>query len=998
MKNTIKLTGGMAAAVLALLVFAGCPNDIDPAHTHQWGEWEVTTAPTCTEEGLETRACTLDPSHTETQAVLVDPDAHGWGEWTGTVTCTEAGTGTRACSLKAEHTETDNNLQPLGHSYEWEETTAPTCTAAGIDTGTCSRDAVTATRAGAAINPNAHDWGEWEGTVTCTEAGAGTRACLLNAEHTEEGDVIPALGHDYQNWTQTTAPACTTAGVDTGTCTHDPAHKTTRAGTAALGHDAGDWHVTLAATCTATGTRQLRCTRDNAVLNTDTVAALGHDYQWATIAPSAIEEGMDKEVCSRCTDETGNTRNITPSTAITTTQQWNDAHTQLNGKTGNYTLNIGGSFNVAGIGSNANSFGPTAAGSSLTVTLKGSGTLSLSSNGTIIRIAANQTLIIDSANLILQGWSNNTIAFVYVNSGGKLELRDGTIRNNTNQNYTVQGYGYRALGGGVYNAGTFIMSGGTISGNTAITSAGISYSAESYGGGVHNTGTFTMNGGTISGNTASAGSTSNNYRAISHGGGVFNTGTFTMNGGTISGNKASITAATSNLFWAYGGGVYNEGTFRIVNGTIYGSNEANTSLRNTVTVSGPGTASGAALYGSAQYGTFSIPGDITSTWNSNGSLGTTNDTIMEVNSVSKIEITQQPAKTVYLIGEQLNITGLVVTATYSGSTVTIPVTAANITGFNSAAAGEQTLTVTYGGKTATFTVTVWPTANMTVTNTNEWNTALSAISNGGNNQSYVITVSGNVAVAGTAYPNRTFGSITGLSVTLKGTGRLYLSSQGSIIDLAANQTLIIDSAGLTLEGLKSGQNGATQDNTTSVVVVYGGTAKLELRNGTITGNTSGGVSVHWGTFTMSGGEISGNTSGSSNGGGGVYVMGDPDNPGTFTMSGGKISGNNASQYGGGVRVNYIATFTMSGGIISGNNAMYGGGVMNSSSGTFRIVTGTVYGSNETNTSLRNTASYNAALQNDGTAQRGTFSGTTWNSMGDLNTTNNTVNVVNGVLQ
>jgi hypothetical protein len=34
----------------------------------------------------------------------------------------------------------------------------------------------------------------------------------------------------------------------------------------------------------------------------------------------------------------------------------------------------------------------------------------------------------------------------------------------------------------------------------------------------------------------------------------------------------------------------------------------------------------------------------------------------------------------------------------------------------------------------------------------------------------------------------------------------------------------------------------------------------------------------------------------------------------------------------------------------------------------------------------------------GTAQRGTFSGETWNSLGSLATTDNTIRVVNGVLQ
>jgi hypothetical protein len=61
-----------------------------------------------------------------------------------------------------------------------------------------------------------------------------------------------------------------------------------------------------------------------------------------------------------------------------------------------------------------------------------------------------------------------------------------------------------------------------------------------------------------------------------------------------------------------------------------------------------------------------------------------------------------------------------------------------------------------------------------------------------------------------------------------------------------------------LEGLKKGQNDSTLDNNRAVVYVAGGT--LELRNGTITGNTTnteGGV-YSIGTFNKSGGIIYGN--------------------------------------------------------------------------------------------------------------------------------------------
>lgn len=73
-----------------------------------------------------------------------------------------------------------------------------------------------------------------------------------------------------------------------------------------------------------------------------------------------------------------------------------------------------------------------------------------------------------------------------------------------------------------------------------------------------------------------------------------------------------------------------------------------------------------------------------------------------------IEITTLPTKTAYLVGEQLDITGMVVTGSYSGGTTgVIAVTAANVTGFDSSApAASQTLTVTVEGFTDTFNISV----------------------------------------------------------------------------------------------------------------------------------------------------------------------------------------------------------------------------------------------------------------------------------------------------
>jgi hypothetical protein len=165
---------------------------------------------------------------------------------------------------------------------------------------------------------------------------------------------------------------------------------------------------------------------------------------------------------------------------------------------------------------------------------------------------------------------------------------------------------------------------------------------------------------------------------------------------------------------------------------------------------------------------------------------------------------------------------------------------------------------------------------------------------------------------------------------------------------------------------------------------------------TASGNSGGGVYVG-GTFTMNNGEIFGNTiSAYEVYGCGVHVGGSFAET-SFTMNGGKIYGNTASGgfvFGGGVFVTYSDTFTMNGGEISGNTAYSGGGVY--ARGTFLLTGGTIYGANESE-NISNIASQEGSAFR-GTAKYGNFTGSTWNSNGSLNTTNDTVRAINGILQ
>lgn len=90
---------------------------------------------------------------------------------------------------------------------------------------------------------------------------------------------------------------------------------------------------------------------------------------------------------------------------------------------------------------------------------------------------------------------------------------------------------------------------------------------------------------------------------------------------------------------------------------------------------------------------------------SSGNQGTGEDPVIV--TVTGIELFTAPAKTEYAYGEELDTTGAAITVLYSNDTnEQESVTAEMVTGYNAEQAGEQTLTVTYGEFSATFTVTV----------------------------------------------------------------------------------------------------------------------------------------------------------------------------------------------------------------------------------------------------------------------------------------------------
>jgi len=224
------------------------------------------------------------------------------------------------------------------------------------------------------------------------------------------------------------------------------------------------------------------------------------------------------------------------------------------------------------------SYNQTAAGFGSTLIIPADKDIILTSNKSngfykLISVVDTRVIIVETGGalqldgIIVTHKSGITGCGVYIMAGGVLFLYSGEISGNTvNSPFT---------GGGVFNAGTFVMSGGKISNNKAVEGGGVCND-----GNAQHSGTFIMSGGEISNNNVD-----------SAGGGVYNSyySEFTLSGGKISGNVANIGGGVSikypsefsmlggeisgNRAFTQGGGVYspNSSPFVMSGGTISGN-------------------------------------------------------------------------------------------------------------------------------------------------------------------------------------------------------------------------------------------------------------------------------------------------------------------------------------------------------------------------------------------------------------------------------------------
>ena len=286
------LTNGTKCAVCHVVLTAQA---VIPATGHSYTSTVV--APTCTAGGYTLHVCVDCGDYYTTNQTA----AKGHTEVTVTgkaATCAEAGlTDGKKCSVCNVVTVAQTTIPTIAHSYT-STVVNPTCTAGGYTTHTCSACAYSYT----SNYTNAK--GHTEVTVTgkaatCTEAGLtdGKKCSVCNLV-TVAQTTIPTIAHSYTS--AVVNPTCTAGGYTAYTCSAC-AYSYTSNYTNAKGHT----EVTVtgkAATCTETGlTDGKKCSVCNVVtVAQTTIAAKGHSYLYSVVSATCTEAGYTKHTCQNC--------------------------------------------------------------------------------------------------------------------------------------------------------------------------------------------------------------------------------------------------------------------------------------------------------------------------------------------------------------------------------------------------------------------------------------------------------------------------------------------------------------------------------------------------------------------------------------------------------------------------------------------------------------------------------------------------------------------------
>jgi len=192
----------------------------------------------------------------------------------------------------------------------WTTFTPSTCYTYGTERRNCSNCSYYEERS-LPLNSSNHSGGSYTEVVsspTCTVNGSQRLVCN-GCKATLSTSTIPAPGHSMSGWSVNTASTCCTPDTQSRYCMR-PGCSYSENSSLPLNpsnHSGGTyWTVTTAATCTSSGIRSQICYGCSAVLSTQTIPALGHNWSGWIYQYTYYDEDWQsyvnvyKRTCSWC--------------------------------------------------------------------------------------------------------------------------------------------------------------------------------------------------------------------------------------------------------------------------------------------------------------------------------------------------------------------------------------------------------------------------------------------------------------------------------------------------------------------------------------------------------------------------------------------------------------------------------------------------------------------------------------------------------------------------
>ena len=153
-------------------------------------------------------------------------------------------------------------------------------------------------------NSGEHIWNDYviDVPATCTGEGRKRHVCKICKHY--EGSFIPATGHSFGDWETVTSPTCTDKGSEKHTCTVCQAVETIDINP--NGHSwERDYTIDKEAGCESDGSKSIHCSKCDALKDSETITATGHDYKSSvTTAATCTTEGVRTYVCKNDSSHT----------------------------------------------------------------------------------------------------------------------------------------------------------------------------------------------------------------------------------------------------------------------------------------------------------------------------------------------------------------------------------------------------------------------------------------------------------------------------------------------------------------------------------------------------------------------------------------------------------------------------------------------------------------------------------------------------------------------